>query len=195
MKRILVGAFSFLLFASIVLAQSSTGTILGVVKDTTGGVVPGATVTITQTDTNQIRTVTTADQGEFRVPALPTGHYSVKIEKSGFKTETQTGLTLTVAAELVVNSSLEVGSSAQEVTVTGEAPLVSTTTSSLGGLVDEQRISELPLNGRNYNDLTLLQPGVNQHVSYSTGAPGMIGTLYSSSGAPLRSNTYLLDGA
>lgn len=195
MNRFVVGVFSILFCASMALAQTSTGTILGVVKDTSGAVVAGAVVTITEIDTNQTRTVETADQGEFRVPALPTGHYSAKFEKSGFKTATTTGLTLSVAAELVVNTSLQVGSSTQEVTVTGEAPLVSTTTSSLGGLVDEQRISELPLNGRNYNDLTLLQPGVNQHVSYNTGAPGMIGTLYSSSGAPLRSNTYMLDGA
>ena len=141
-------------------SAQSTGTILGTVKDSSGGVVPQAKVTLVNTDTNDTRTATTGDDGSFRFPALVTGHYSVRVEKEGFKTETQTGLTLEVAQELVVNTALQVGASTQEVTVTGEAPMVNTTNSSLGGLVNENKMADLPLNGRNYTDLTFMQPGV-----------------------------------
>src|ERR1700676_5035101 len=84
------------LCATLTLAQLPTGTILGVVKDTSGAVVPTATVTIRNTETSQTRTVTTGDDGAFRVPALPVGNYTIRIEKSGFNTEMQTGLTLEV---------------------------------------------------------------------------------------------------
>ena len=104
---------------------------------------------------------TTGDDGSFRFPALVTGHYSVRVEREGFKTETQTGLTLEVTQELVVNTALEVGTATQEVTVTGEAPVVNTTNASLGGLVNESKMADLPLNGRNYTDLTFMQPGVS----------------------------------
>jgi hypothetical protein len=116
----------------------------------------------------------------------------VKVEKEGFKTETQQGLVLNVSQELVVNVALQIGSSTQEVMVTGEAPLVNTTTSSLGGLVSEDKISDLPLNGRNYIDLSMMQPGISQNKNVSTSSPGV---WFSSNGAPMRSNNFTLDGA
>jgi hypothetical protein len=184
-----------ILLATIpVLAQQSVGTILGIVRDTSGGTVAGATVMVLNSETSLSRSVTTGDDGAFRLPALPVGRYSVKIEKEGFKTETRQGMVLDVAQELVVNASLEVGSSAQEVVVTGEAPIVNTTTSSLGGLVNEQKMDELPLNGRNFIDLSLMQPGVVQNKFQGTGG-GMTGTWFSSNGSPTRSNYVTLDGA
>ena len=90
---------------------------------------------------------------------------------------------------------MEVGSATQEVTVTGEAPLVNTTESSLGGLVNDQQIADLPLNGRNYIDLTLLQAGVQENSHPAGGGAGASGTWYSSNGAPPRSNNFSLDGA
>jgi len=187
-------ALLMLLAAGSGFSQStSTGTILGVVKDASGGVVAGATVTVLNTDISQTRTAVTGDDGAFRVPALLTGRYSVKVEKDGFKTETRNGLTLDVAQELAVNVGLQVGSSSQEVLVTGEAPQVNTTTSSLGGLVNDQKMADLPLNGRNYIDLSLMQTGVTQNKNTGTLA-GMGGTTFSSNGAPTISNNYLLDG-
>ncbi len=179
--------------ASSAFAQSS-GTILGVVKDSSGGVVPGVTVTVRNTENNQTRTATTADDGAYRIPTVPVGPYTVSFEKAGFETRTTTGLVLEVAQELSVNADLTVGTSQQEVTVTAEAPLVNTTTASSGGLVNEQKIVELPLNGRNYLDLTLLQPGVTQQAYANAAQPGEGGMLFSSNGAPWRSNDYLLDG-
>ena len=113
----------FLLAAIPVLAQVPTGTILGVVKDSSGAVVAGATVTILSPETGYSRTTNTGDDGAYRVPTLPTGHYQVKAERAGFKTETQQGLTLNVSDNAVINFTLQVGTSTQEVVVTSEAPL------------------------------------------------------------------------
>jgi Carboxypeptidase regulatory-like domain/TonB dependent receptor len=171
----------------------STSTILGVVKDPTGAVVPGATVTIQNADTSQTRTASTGDDGAYRVPALQAGHYTVKVEKPGFTSHLDQGITLDVAQELSVNPVLQLGSTAQQVSVTSEISQINTTTSSTGGLVNDQEMSELPLNGRNYIDLSLMQPGIQQNIN--NGALGaMIGTVFSSNGGPTISNNFVLDG-
>src|SRR5882762_5325208 len=175
-------------------AQLNVGTILGTVKDTSGGVMAGATVTALNTETGSSRTATTGDDGVYRFSALPVGHYDVKIERSGFKTATKKGVVLDVAGEVVLNFALEVGASAVQVEVTGEAPQVNTTSGSLGGLVSEEKIAELPLNGRNFLDLTLLQPGVSQSTVVINLGGGTQGAIYSSNGAPIISNSFLLDG-
>jgi hypothetical protein len=193
--RVWAGVLVFMLilgWMAVPASAQTSGVILGTVKDASGATVPAANITITNTDTIEARTVTTGEDGAFRAPGLPPGHYSVKVEKGGFKTVTETGLSLDVAGELVVNPTLEVGSASQEVTVTGEAPVVNTTSSSLGGLVNDQQIAELPLNGRNYEDLTLLQPGVTQTTHSGLGDAGI---WYSSNGASPRSNNYMIDGA
>jgi len=178
-------------------AQQNTGTILGVVKDSSGAVVPGAGITILNEETSLTRTVTTGENGAFRAPALPVGHYTVRVELAGFRTQAQRGLILEVAQELVVNPTLEVGAVPQEeVVVSGEAPLVNTTSSALGSVVNEQSMSDLPLNGRNYVDLTMLQPGVSQQTLATTGGGATAsGTWFSANGAPVRSNNFTLDGA
>jgi hypothetical protein len=188
-------AILLLCMVAIPAFAQEAGTILGVVKDPSGAVVPNATITITNVDTAVSRTATSGPDGAFRVPGLPPGHYSVKTEAAGFQAQTRTGLTLNVAQELVVNSTLQVGAATQEVTVTGEAPIVNTTTSSLGTLVNDQRVSDLPLNGRNYLDLTLLTPGVQQNVHASSGGSGASGTWFSTNGLPPRSNNWTIDGA
>src|ERR1019366_3299729 len=147
-RAVFLSVLVVMLLAIPLAAQLPTGTILGVVKDASGGVVPGATITATNVDNAQARTATSGSDGAFRFSSMPVGHYNIRIEASGFKTSMQTGLVLDVATEVTVNPVLEVGSAAQEVTVTGEAPLVNTSTSSLGGLVNEQQMADLPLNGR-----------------------------------------------
>lgn len=193
-KFVFLSVLVVMLLAIPLAAQLPTGTILGVVKDASGGVVPGATITATNVDNAQARTATSGSDGAFRFSSMPVSHYNIRIEASGFKTSIQTGLVLDVATEVTVNPVLEVGSAAQEVTVTGEAPLVNTSTSSLGGLVNEQQMADLPLNGRNYVDLTLMQAGVTQHANIGTSS-GLAGTWFSSNGAPVISNFFTLDGA
>ena len=175
-------------------AQLPTATILGTVKDTSGGLVPGANVTARNRDTGQNRTVPTEEDGSYRLSALPIGTYEVRVEHQGFQSAVRTGLELSVGLEAVVNLTLEVGSAEQTISVTAEAPLINTTSGTLGGLVDERKIADLPLNGRNYVDLMLLQPGISQLTNKTTSG-GQVGTWFSSNGAPVRSNNYLLDGA
>src|SRR5712671_1307293 len=122
----------FLGLLAIPASAQESGAILGTVKDTSGGTVPTAKVTVTNTDTNDMRNITTGDDGSYRVAGLRPGSYSVKVEKEGFKTTTQTSLVLNVSSEIVVNPTMEVGSSTQEVTVTAEAPVINTTTSAIG---------------------------------------------------------------
>ena len=191
-----IAELAFLLFvaSSSSFAQQATATILGTVKDTSGAVVPSANVTARNTDTGTVRTVPTEGDGSYRFSALPIGNYEVRVEHEGFQSEVRTGLELTVGLEAVVNLTLQIGSTNQTVSVEAEAPLINTTSGSLGGLVDEKKIADLPLNGRNYVDLMLLQPGISQLTNKTT-TGGQVGTWFSSNGAPVRSNNYLLDGA
>jgi hypothetical protein len=175
------------------LAQVPTGTIRGEVKDSSGAQVPGTAITVRNVDTDQTRKLVSGDDGAYLAPQLPTGNYEVKAEHEGFKTATRQGVTLNVSDNLLVNFTLEIGTTQQEVTVTGEAPLVNTENSTLGGLVNEQQMAELPLNGRNFMDLSLMQPGVTQ--DRNNGQYQGASTQYSSNGAPVRSNYFSLDGA
>ena len=156
--------------------------------------IPAANLSVRNIETGLSRTSQSGSDGSYRFPALPVGGYEIRVEQAGFQTQIRSGLTLTVSQEAVVNFTLALGAIEQTVAVTAEAPLVNTTSGSLGSLVDEQKIAELPLNGRNYIDLTLMQPGVSQHRGANTGAE-VTGVMISSNGAPLRSNNYLLDGA
>ncbi|MBI4484639.1 MAG: carboxypeptidase regulatory-like domain-containing protein, partial [Acidobacteria bacterium] len=175
-------------------AQLPTGTILGTVRDAAASVVPGATVTATNTDTGLSRTTFTRGDGSYQLPALPVGRYEVRAALDGFRTAVRSGVTLAVTQEAVVNFTLEVGQLSETVSVTAEAPLVNTTSASLGALVDARAVAELPLNGRNYIDLTFLQVGIAKQENMTSGGT-FVGSWYSSNGAPLRSNSYMLDGA
>ena len=192
--RLVAGLFVFFMSASAAFAQLPTATISGVVKDSSGAVIPDANLTARNTETGLSRAATSASDGSYRFAALPVGEYEIRAEHAGFQTEVRSGVTLTVSQEAVVNFTLAVGAIEQTVAVTAEAPLVNTTSGSLGGLVDEQKVEDLLLNGRNYIDLTLLQTGVKAFTNLNYGA-GINGTFLSSNGAPLRSNNYLLDGA
>jgi len=127
------------------------------------------------------------------MPALFPGVYRVIVDKEGFERIVKPGVELHVADIVALNFSLQVGSTSQSVTVEGGAPIVDTTSSSLGGLVNDQKIAELPLNGRNYIDLSLLQSGVAQNKNAGT-VGGMAGMVFSSNGAPIISNNLTLDG-
>jgi hypothetical protein len=185
-----------LLLAPPLLAQvAPTGTVSGVVKDAAGLAVPNAAVTLVNADSNYTRKAITNDDGAYSFVALPIGRYDVKVESTGFKTETQTGLTLDVFQEAKVNFSLKVGAIDQQVVVKADEARVDTTSISLGHVVDNKQIAELPLNGRNFIDLTLLQTGITQFQNNNFGTNGLYGQFYSSNGAPIRSNGYTLDGA
>src|SRR5437867_7297730 len=193
--RVIVLSLSLLLImGKLAMSQLPIGTILGAVKDSSGAVIPGASITAKNTETGFTRTGVSAEDGSYRLSALPVGGYELRVELPGFRTEVRSGLTLTVAQEAVVNFALQAGAVEQTVVVTEDAPIVNTTSGALGGLVDERKVAELPLNGRNFIDLTLLTPGVTQQRNLGVAA-STVGLWFSSNGAPLRSNNYLLDGA
>jgi hypothetical protein len=188
---VVLGLLAFL--APALYAQLPTGTILGTVKDTAGNVVVGAKVTVMNAE-GLSREFTTDETGAFRFPALPVGTYGLDVSQVGFKKATVKDVALAVAQEEVLNFTLEVGSVSESVEVASNIVQVDTTTSTLSSLVSDTTISELPLNGRNYIDLTLLQPGITQQTQENAGQ-GISGTMYSSDGAPTRSNNVMLDGA
>ncbi|MBI4482472.1 MAG: TonB-dependent receptor [Acidobacteria bacterium] len=176
------------------LAQVTTATISGTVRDETGAVLPGVSVTVKNLDTGLARTLTTDEQGRYRAPQLTVGHYQVQAELPGFQVGTRSGITLTVGREAVVDVTLKVGELSEQVTVTGEAPLVDTSTAEIGGLVEQTQISQLPLRSRDFSQLITLQAGaVNLRHVRGSGISGF-GNRIAVSGARTSANAFSLDG-
>jgi outer membrane receptor protein involved in Fe transport len=176
-------------------AQVTTGAISGSISDTTGAIVPGVQVSLQNEETGVTRTVVTDAAGRYSAPLLGLGNYRITASMEGFQTEVRRGVVLTVGREAVVNLRLSVGAVSQTVEVTGEAPLVQTTESTVSYLVNGQTVRDLPLNGRDLTQLILLNPGVNVGVNGSTGnAYAGWAKKISISGAREESNAYLLDG-
>jgi hypothetical protein len=193
---LLVGAaVCLLLTTGPAYAQIGAGTIMGQVTDPTGAVVPGAKITATNVDTSFTRGGTSNAQGSYRFPAMPVGNYRIEVSRQGFKTVQMTGIVVSVGQEEASNVVLAVGATRETVHVTTEAPLIETTNSSVGSLVSSQQVSDLPLNGRNFTDLTLLEPGIVQNTMEAGQTnPSFQGMTYSSNGAPVRSNNVMIDG-
>ena len=182
-----------LLSAVLVYGQGTSGTILGTVTDPQGAVIAGVTVSVKNLDTQRQRQVTTDSSGYYRVEALPVGRYEVRAERQGFKVSVNS-LTLTVGEEAVTNLKMEVGSLSEQVIVTSTGTEVETTTATMGGLVDEKKIRDLPLNGRSFDQLIYLQPGVTVATSAGSSPNQGRGTKFSVGGARLTSNLFMLDG-
>ncbi len=141
-------------------AQQDAATLTGEVKDPSGAVVAGAVVTVTNVGTNITVTSVTSDRGSYTVPGLRPGDYSLTVEAPGFGKIVRSGLTLQVAQVARVDVTLQASQLSETVEVTGSTPLLDTQTSSRGSVIDQRKIAELPLNGRDYNQLALLSPGV-----------------------------------
>src|SRR5213080_5147936 len=153
-KQVLTAVVLLIAFeACLVFAQTATATIVGVVKDTSGALIPGVSITVKHTETGQTRTAISSESGDYNVPLLPVGAYELTTVMPGFKQDVRRGINLVVGQQAVINLTLEVGAAAEQVTVTEEAPLVNTTLSSTSGLITEQQIKALPLNGRSFDRL------------------------------------------
>ena len=176
-------------------AQITTGSILGTIADETGARTPGATVTVTNTETGIARTLTADAAGRYRAANLPLGQYEVKAELSGFRTAVRRGIELSVGAEVVADLSLSVGAVNEQVQVTGEAPMVDTTSSTVSGLVADQQVRDLPLNGRSFESLIFLQAGTSGFLRGDKSAEAGNGTKLTVSGSRIDANSFLLDGA
>ena len=186
-----------LLFSAAVDAQETRGQILGRVTDPSGAVLVGATVKATNAGTNVVEKATTNESGDYFLPLLISGTYNVSVEAAGFREFSQEGVILRVADKLTVNVTLEVGQANEKVIVTGTAPLVESSSASLGQVIDNRRISELPLKDGNPIMLSYLAPGV---MNLSTGgwsrpfdnsSPSSI----SVNGGRTATNEFTVDGA
>ncbi|HEV2200041.1 MAG TPA: carboxypeptidase regulatory-like domain-containing protein [Bryobacteraceae bacterium] len=176
----------------LVFAQGSTGAITGSVKDVSGAVLPGAAVTLKHTETGLMRSAQADVAGGFSVLSLPVGQYEITAEKMGFRKEVRNGINLAVGQEAVVDLILQVGSIDQQVTVTGEAPLVNTTVSSTSGLITENQLKDLPLNGRSFDQLLTLNPGTSN--SSSNTFNGNAWATYSVAGKRPETNRFIVNG-
>ena len=200
MKRVVLGLVVVAsLLPRLVAAQAVTGTILGTVSDTTGAAVPGATVTLTNLGTGLTRSMVTDSTGEYTVPSLPTGKYRLVAELPGFRTVTMPDIDLGVDQHLRFNVQLSIGTVSETVTVSGSSPLVQIATSELGTTVGEEQIKTLPLNGRNFVNLTRTVPGVVRGIPGANidGAGSLAwraSASFSANGQRPRDNNYMLDG-
>src|SRR5258707_6194835 len=176
------------------LAETFRALIPGRVPDSSGAAVPGAQVTSKTVDTGLVRTVTTSDDGSYAAPELPIGTYTVSVEKAGFKLGVVTGIKVEVSSERRADVALQIGQSAQSVEVRGEElPMVESTSNTLGGIVESKIVTSLPVNGRDYQKLIFLVPGVTGSPDQITDSPGSFG-IFSINGARGRANNFLLDG-
>src|SRR4051794_38137363 len=202
-RKAAVLAILFLLCVVFPVAgQETTGTILGAVTDSSGAVVPGATISVTNTDKNAlIRTVTSGKDGTFTAPLLPLGHYSVKVESKGFRAFTKSNIELNIRDQYRVDAILSPGNITESVTVEADALQVDTLSPTASGLINGTQIRELSLSQRNYEELVSLMPGVSSAVSdtifvgVETPGGGTNEVDFSINGNRFSQNNWTIDGA
>ncbi|CAN5709926.1 TonB-dependent receptor [soil metagenome] len=181
------------LFAPAAMAQTAA-TVSGTVHDASNAVLPGVTVTARSGETGLVRTAVTGPEGRFVIAQLSPGTYEIRAELAGFNPHVRPDVRLAVAQALALNITLQVGDLTFIDVVTAEIPTVNTTSSDMSYLVTSEQIEQIPLNGRNYTDLAMLQPGVNAFPHRDGGSVVAHGLGMSINGQDPRSNVYLLDG-
>src|SRR5215469_13522271 len=185
--RPLFAALTLLLFSVSIHAQSTTGRILGTLTDQSGAAVAGATVVVTDTQRGTSRTAETDTSGGYVVPDLPAGTYRVQVQAKGFKGEERPNVQIEVASDVRADFALQPGQVTEIVTIYEQVPLVNSTSATLGGTLSNQEINDLPLNGRNYENLLQLRPGVMRY-------PGGGFSTTSSNGLRAEDNAYFIEG-
>jgi hypothetical protein len=194
-----LGLFIFILSYGLPSAHAQvSASITGIVTDPSGAPVPAAAVTAKNTETGAERSSVTDDAGRYQIVSLPVGQYEVTVAKSGFQEAIRSGIRLVIGQEARVDLQLQVSAVKAEVRVTGDAPIVSTTTRDISGLVGEQQVKDLPLNGRSYDLLLPLNPGIVNFTWMKTGGTGIsnstTGNNFAVSGNRPQQNLFLLNG-
>jgi hypothetical protein len=188
-----------LIFLSAVPVCAQVSAIVsGSVTDPTGATVPAAAVSAKNVDTGAARSTVSDAEGHYQFFSLPVGQYEIHASKTGFTEEIRTGIHLAVGQSATVDLNLRVGESSQQVTIKGDAPIVAVTTANISGLVGEQQIKNLPLNGRSYDELLTLNPGVVNFTWEKTGGIGVsnstVGNNFAVGGNRPQQNLFLLNG-
>ncbi len=186
-----------LFFAASVCAQVSA-ILSGTVTDQSGAVVSSAMVRVKNVDTGAVRSAMSDAEGHYEFFSLPIGQYEIRAAKPGFREELRTGVRLVVGQSATVDMQLQIGEPSQQITVNGDAPLVSVTTADVSGLVAQQQIRDLPLNGRSFDELLTLNPGVVNFTWEKTGGIGVsnstVGNNFAVGGNRPQQNLFLLNG-
>src|ERR1700674_3768421 len=185
--RLLAAAIGASLVCLPAFAQGTQGRILGTITDQSGGVIPGATVTVTDVQRGIPRNLTTEQSGEYVAPSLLPGTYKVRAVAKGFQAIEQSNLLLEVGKDLRVDLTLQPGEQTQTVEVTAAPPMVETTNATLGGTLSNETINELPMMGRSYQNLLVLVPGMMIY-------PGGGGWTMSTNGSRPEENSFVLEG-
>ncbi len=197
-KNMFFSLLLLLLAGAPALRAQVSASLAGVITDPSGARIAGASITVTNVETGAARASVTDDAGRYEVLALPVGEYKISVSKAGFQEQTRGGIHLAVVQEAEVDLSLHVGTERQQVLVKEEVPMVSTTTSDISGLVGERQVKELPLNGRSYDLLLTLNPGIVNFTSQKTGGTGISNSTtannFSVSGNRPQQNIFLLNG-
>jgi hypothetical protein len=179
-----IGLLAGSVYATPVAAQGTGATLQGTVSDNQGAVLPGADVTITNADTGWTRTIVTDERGRYRAAALPPGPYALIVELNGFLKQVRSGLTLTIGQEANINVTLQLATLQETVSVTAAAPLVETTSNTLGTTITRTQLDSLPLAGRNFTSLAQMAPGIMGVGGGGVNAGGQLD----------RNNSFLVDG-
>ncbi len=197
-NKLLTLLFSFLVGAVPSLHAQVSASITGVITDTSGARIPSTAVTVKNLETGAMRSTATDGAGRYQVLALPVGEYEIRVSKAGFQEQIRSGIHLVVGQEAGVDLTLQLGEVKQQVTVAGEAAIVNTTTRDISGLVGERQVKELPLNGRSYDLLLQLNPGIVNFTSQKTGGTGISNSTtannFAVSGNRPQQNIFLLNG-
>jgi hypothetical protein len=180
-------AFALSVLSLSAVAQTTAGRILGSVTDQSGASVPGASVVVTDVQRGTSRTLTTDDAGSYAATNLQPGTYQIRVEAKGFKTTERPNLQVEVASDVRADFTLQTGQVSETVTISDEVPLLNTTSATLGGTLSNKEINDLPLSGRNYENLLQLRPGVMRY-------PGGGFSTTSSNGLRAEDNAYFLEG-
>lgn len=191
---VVIGLVWVTLSATPLLAQRTTGDILGRVTDESGAVVPGVLIEVTHHGTGAVRSAVTDGAGNYHIPFLPVGTYAVKAALEGFKTETVTDLLLNVVDRARVDFSMEVGEMSEQVEVRATGGLLQTDSSEVGLVVTTEQLSDLPLNGRNFIQLNELSAGAVQNTGFRSTWYAFFGGNYSINGSGPDGNNFLVDG-
>ena len=200
-KRLAAGSMLLLCtvaFVSLSASAQTDASLSGIVQDATGAGIQGTTISIKNLETGTQREVKTDSDGRYHAPSLAVGRYELTADKTGFRTEHRTGITLVVGQQAEVDLTLQVGDVHQTVEVSSEPAIVAVATEDTSGLVGERQVKELPLNGRSYDQLLTLNPGIVNYTSQRAGGIGtsnsVVGNMFSASGHRPQENLFLLNG-